>query len=72
MSYISDPRLSWYCEPSQWETGEAADDALVLTTDSDTDYRQRTHYGFRRDNGEHPRNDCVNNTLRPARTLAPD
>ncbi len=46
-----DRRLSWYCEPSQWETGTSADGALILTTETDTDYWQRTHYGFRRDNG---------------------
>lgn len=44
--------LQWYAEPAEWET-QAGDSGagLLLTTDSDTDYWQRTHYGFRRDNG---------------------
>ena len=37
----------WSNEPADWHLA----DALELTTRPDTDYWQRTHYGFRRDNG---------------------
>lgn len=37
----------WFNEPAAWHL----DNALELTTLPDTDYWQRTHYGFRRDNG---------------------
>jgi len=37
----------WSTEPASWQVA----DALELTTRPDTDYWQRTHYGFRRDNG---------------------
>ncbi len=45
---LLEPSLSWYCEPENWGLDETG---LWLVTDSDTDYWQRTHYGFRRDNG---------------------
>jgi uncharacterized protein len=37
----------WRHEPSRWRL----DDVLEICTDPDTDYWQRTHYGFQRDNG---------------------
>jgi regulation of enolase protein 1 (concanavalin A-like superfamily) len=37
----------WSEEPAAWSLGES----LELTTRTDTDYWQRTHYGFQRDNG---------------------
>jgi hypothetical protein len=37
----------WSHEPARW----SLDSVLEITTDPDTDYWQRTHYGFRRDNG---------------------
>jgi uncharacterized protein len=37
----------WRNEPASWRL----EDALEIRTDPDTDYWQRTHYGFRRDNG---------------------
>lgn len=37
----------WSHEPTHWKL----DSLLELTTDPDTDYWQRTHYGFQRDNG---------------------
>lgn len=40
-------RFRWANEPPRWQLGEA----LELTTAPDTDYWQRTHYGFQRDNG---------------------
>lgn len=40
-------RFRWPHEPPRWQLA----DARELTTAPDSDYRQRTHYGFRRDNG---------------------
>jgi len=37
----------WHHEPTQWHTGNG----LVIRTDPGTDFWQRTHYGFCRDNG---------------------
>ncbi len=37
----------WMYEPKNW----SLDSTLEIQTDHDTDYWQRTHYGFRRDNG---------------------
>jgi len=42
-----DARLKWMNEPEQW----SLEDALVIRTGADTDFWQRTHYGFRADNG---------------------
>ncbi|MFN8485062.1 MAG: DUF1349 domain-containing protein [Anaerolineae bacterium] len=40
-------RFRWSDEPARWDAGPP----LEVTTRPDTDYWQRTHYGFRRDNG---------------------
>ncbi len=40
-------RFRWSHEPPRWTAGPP----LEITTAPDTDYWQRTHYGFRRDNG---------------------
>ncbi|MBN2656159.1 MAG: DUF1349 domain-containing protein [Spirochaetales bacterium] len=40
-------RYSWFNEPEY----EVAGNRLKITTSPDTDFWQRTHYGFRRDNG---------------------
>ncbi len=42
--------LTWYCEPKIWfiDTSSAQ---LVIKTDKNTDYWQKTHYGFEADNG---------------------
>jgi regulation of enolase protein 1 (concanavalin A-like superfamily) len=40
-------RFRWLHEPPNWQLA----DTLAFTTAPDTDYWQRTHYGFRRDNG---------------------
>jgi len=40
-------KWEWFNEPKH----EMRDDAVVITTASDTDFWQRTHYGFQRDNG---------------------
>ncbi len=40
--------LQWYCEPAHWRV---EDGCLVLHTDAETDFWQRTHYGFQADNG---------------------
>jgi uncharacterized protein len=43
-----DPRLRWLNQPPAWslETGR-----LVVRSAADTDFWQKTHYGFRADNG---------------------
>ena len=39
--------FTWLNEPTTW----SLDEVLEITTEPDTDYWQRTHYGFQRDNG---------------------
>ena len=41
-------RLSWHHAPSQWQE---EGNALQINTDPETDFWQRTHYGFSADNG---------------------
>eukprot|EP00823_Brevimastigomonas_motovehiculus_P004089 TRINITY_DN2613_c0_g3_i1.p1 TRINITY_DN2613_c0_g3~~TRINITY_DN2613_c0_g3_i1.p1 ORF type:complete len:240 (+),score=62.88 TRINITY_DN2613_c0_g3_i1:56-775(+) len=54
-SFSTTPK--WLCgEPKQWtakktEEKNALLDGLIMTTDPKTDFWQRTHYGFQRDNG---------------------
>ncbi|RWZ54456.1 DUF1349 domain-containing protein [Halobacillus fulvus] len=43
-----DDRLQWYCEPERWKVD---DRRLVMETDKETDFWQKTHYGFQADNG---------------------
>jgi len=43
-----DPRLRWHAEPARWQLQPGR---LVLEPDAGTDFWQRTHYGFRVDNG---------------------
>ena len=43
-----DARLSWYHPPKIWHIQNSM---LVIKSDAKTDYWQRTHYGFRADNG---------------------
>ncbi len=38
----------WFCEPSEWEIRGKE---VFMVTDASTDFWQRSHYGFRRDNG---------------------
>lgn len=45
-----DARLSWQTPPRRWEIDTAAK-CLRLWADSPSDFWQRTHYGFRADNG---------------------
>ncbi len=40
--------LSWRCPPQNWCI---SDSALVVSPDAETDFWQRTHYGFQVDNG---------------------
>ena len=40
--------FSWHCEPTRWSLD---DGKLLLHPDASTDFWQRTHYGFRVDNG---------------------
>lgn len=42
--------LEWRCEPKKWIV-DTTSSQLVLNTDQDTDYWQKTHYGFEADNG---------------------
>jgi regulation of enolase protein 1 (concanavalin A-like superfamily) len=39
---------TWVNEPANWRVSR---DGLVLTTDRNTDFWQKTHYGFERDSG---------------------
>ncbi len=45
-----DSRLSWFCAPPHSRI-DAERGRLVVETASETDFWQRTHYGFRADNG---------------------
>ena len=45
-----DVRLRWYCEPARWSVDHATG-SLRIYPDAETDFWQRTHYGFRVDNG---------------------
>jgi len=42
------PQLKWHCEPKNWKI---EDNQLQIATDPATDFWQKTHYGFRADNG---------------------
>ncbi len=42
------PQLQWFHPPQEWRIGESA---LIINPDAETDYWQRTHYGFQVDNG---------------------
>ena len=41
--------MEWFNEPERWEARE--DGAIQVTTGPSTDFWQKTHYGFQRDNG---------------------
>jgi len=43
-----DNRLKWHCEPENWRI---ENNKLLLLTDANTDFWQKTHYGFLADNG---------------------
>lgn len=40
--------MEWYNEPAVWRV---EDDRMVVKADGKTDFWQKTHYGFQRDNG---------------------
>lgn len=42
------PHLQWFHPPQGWRIRDAS---LVVSPDAETDYWQRTHYGFQADNG---------------------
>lgn len=42
--------LRWHNEPSKWSI-DTTSSQLVLETDEETDFWQKTHYGFENDNG---------------------
>ncbi len=44
----------WHCEPTRWQCGNG----LTIVTDPKTDFWQRTHYGFQKDDGH-----CLFTTL---------
>jgi hypothetical protein len=46
----ADSRLTWFCEPANWAV-DAAARCLNIRPEGETDFWQRTHYGFRADNG---------------------
>jgi regulation of enolase protein 1 (concanavalin A-like superfamily) len=46
----SDSRFEWHCEPPEWRL-DASSGALHLRTAPETDFWQRTSYGFQADNG---------------------
>lgn len=45
-----DPRLHWQSEPSRWQL-DPSRKCLQVWPDAESDFWQRTHYGFRSDNG---------------------
>ncbi|KOO47458.1 DUF1349 domain-containing protein [Priestia koreensis] len=45
-----DKMLDWRCEPNKWFLDKKSSQ-LVLETDQETDYWQKTHYDFQADNG---------------------
>lgn len=45
-----DPRLRWLNPPTRWDL-DSEKAVLRIETDADTDFWQRTHYGFRADTG---------------------
>lgn len=45
-----DPRFQWHSEPESWALDDATD-TLTIQPRAETDFWQRTHYGFRADNG---------------------
>lgn len=44
------PGWRWFCEPSRWAL-DSGQRCLRIEPDAGTDFWQRTHYGFRADNG---------------------
>jgi hypothetical protein len=50
-TFDSDPfdkRLNWFCPPEKWGI---RDSQLIIEPNAGSDFWQRTHYGFRSDNG---------------------
>lgn len=45
-----DPAWQWFCEPGRW-TVDTERRRLRIEPDAGTDFWQRTHYGYRTDNG---------------------
>ena len=44
------PELQWHCEPAKWSI-RPGDRILRISPDANTDFWQRTHYGFEADTG---------------------
>jgi uncharacterized protein len=49
-SQAMDSRLQWMYPPTSWRV-DSGRSRLVIESDAETDFWQRTHYGFQRDNG---------------------
>lgn len=49
-SPVLDPALAWFCPPKHWGI-QPGTGTLMIEPDARTDFWQRTHYGFRADNG---------------------
>ena len=47
-SRVFDPQLTWFNAPPEFEIG---DEGLTVATRAESDFWQRTHYGFQRDDG---------------------
>ncbi|HEX8525036.1 MAG TPA: DUF1349 domain-containing protein [Tepidisphaeraceae bacterium] len=55
-----DPRLKWFNEPPRWSI-DPTRPGLTVETAANTDFWQRTHYGFQADNGH-----CLLATIPPS------
>ncbi|HQV30130.1 MAG TPA: DUF1349 domain-containing protein, partial [Thermoflexales bacterium] len=44
------PELHWHCEPDHWSV-DPAKGVLRISPSANTDFWQRTHYGFEADSG---------------------
>ena len=42
------PILKWHCEPIDWKV---QNNSLIIAPNAETDFWQKTHYGFQADNG---------------------
>lgn len=56
----------WHCEPRRWSLGGGR---LRIEPDAPTDFWQRTHYGFRADNGHFLHRDVDGDFVLTARVL---
>ena len=45
-----DKRLEWFSQPENWKV-DSKESKLIIKPDKQTDFWQKTHYGFQVDNG---------------------